>query len=248
MICGLDVEPEVAFREGQKQKDNMKTSVLKTLLAGAVSAVVIMPLTASASLVDNGGVEDTLGTWVDGGSGYMLVNAGATTIPGWQVEGQQIAWIKSGAFGLLGTEGSYFLDLTGIVNHPPFGGVLGTTVSTVAGNTYTLSFDVGRGNGEDANPVVVQATAGAQTGTFTVSAPDPGSGQIVWNTFDLQFTATGLSTLITISGLPANNGNGFIGLDNVTVVPEPTTLVAGVLLLLPFGVSAFRIVRRKALA
>jgi hypothetical protein len=249
MICGLDVEPEVAFREGQEQKDNMKKSVLKTLLAGAVSAVVIMPLTASANLLVNGGFENTGGTWADNsGFGYMLVNSGSTTIPGWTVTGQNIAWIPSGLFGLLGTEGNYFLDLTGVINQPPFGGVLGTTISTVAGNTYTLSFDVGRGDGEDGNPVVVQATAGAQTGTFTVSAADPGAGNIAWNRFALQFQATGPSTTITINGTAANNGNGFIGLDKVTVVPEPTTMVAGALLLLPFGFSTLRVLRRKQTA
>ena len=249
MSCGLDVEPEVGFREGQKQKDNMKTSVLKTLMAGAVSAVVIMPLTASANLVVNGGFEN-IATYVDGGGGYMLVNTGdSATIPGWTVADQNIAWIKSGGLsGLSGTEGSYFLDLTGIVNQSPFGAVIGTTISTVAGNTYTLSFDAGIGNGEDANPVVVQATAGAQTRTFIVSATDAGAGLIAWETFVLQFQATGPSTSITINGTDANAGNGFIGLDNVTVVPELTTMIAGALLLLPFGTSTLRILRRSRTA
>jgi Protein of unknown function (DUF642) len=251
-ICGLDVESEFISREGQKQKDNMETSVLKTLLAGAVSAIMIMPLTVSANFVDNGGFENTANTYIDGGGGYMLVNASdSTTIPGWTVADQNIAWIQSGPpTGLSGTQGNYFLDLTGIVNQKPFGAVIGTTISTVANNWYTLSFDVGRGNGEDANAVVVHAMAGAQTGTFTVSTADPGAGHIAWETFVLQFQATGSSTTITIGGTDANAGNGFIGLDNLNVsaVPEPTTMIAGALLLLPFGASTLRILRKNRMA
>jgi hypothetical protein len=46
----------------------------------------------------------------------------------------------------------------------------------------------------------------------------------------------GLSGLL---GGVADNTQGFV------VVPEPTTLVAGALLLLPFGASTLRIVRKK---
>jgi hypothetical protein len=38
---------------------------------------------------------------------------------------------------------------------------------------------------------------------------------------------------------------GDTGSDSVTVVPEPTTIVAGALLLLPFGASTLRLLRRK---
>jgi hypothetical protein len=38
---------------------------------------------------------------------------------------------------------------------------------------------------------------------------------------------------------------GDTGSDSVTVVPEPTTIIAGALLLLPFGASTLRLLRRK---
>jgi hypothetical protein len=42
----------------------------------------------------------------------------------------------------------------------------------------------------------------------------------------------------------------YIGLDNVVVsaVPEPTTMIAGALLLLPFGASTLRLLRKTRAA
>ena len=43
------------------------------------------------------------------------------------------------------------------------------------------------------------------------------------------------------------SGNDFVLDDiSVTAVPEPTTCIAGALLLLPFGASTLRSLRRKA--
>jgi hypothetical protein len=41
--------------------------------------------------------------------------------------------------------------------------------------------------------------------------------------------------------------NGYFWMDNVqlTAVPEPTTMISGALMLLPFGSSAFRQLRKK---
>jgi hypothetical protein len=44
--------------------------------------------------------------------------------------------------------------------------------------------------------------------------------------------------------------SGSVDINSITVsaVPEPTTMVAGALLLLPFGASALRILRKKRAA
>jgi hypothetical protein len=70
-------------------------------------------------------------------------------------------------------------------------------------------------------------------------------------------TITGISLRVGYAS-PEDNFNGYV--DNVTIgvggnnttydfepapVPEPTTMVAGALLLLPFGASTLRILRRK---
>ena len=49
-----------------------------------------------------------------------------------------------------------------------------------------------------------------------------------------------------VKALNLCDGTGNVVQDQLAiVVPEPTTLIAGALLLLPFGISTFRIVRRK---
>jgi hypothetical protein len=49
-----------------------------------------------------------------------------------------------------------------------------------------------------------------------------------------------------VKALNLYDGNGNVVQDQLAiVVPEPTTLIAGALLLLPFGISTLRIVRRK---
>jgi hypothetical protein len=46
------------------------------------------------------------------------------------------------------------------------------------------------------------------------------------------------------------SGSGSANIDSITIgtVPEPTTIVSGVLLLLPFGASALRILRKTCTA
>jgi hypothetical protein len=49
-----------------------------------------------------------------------------------------------------------------------------------------------------------------------------------------------------VKALNLYDGNGNVVQDQLAiVVPKPTTLIAGALLLLPFGISTLRIVRRK---
>ncbi len=72
------------------------------------------------------------------------------------------------------------------------------------------------------------------------------TGNGVWQ----QFTATFVATANQANGLVdlnlAFSGNDF-ALDDIslTAVPEPTTMIAGVLLLLPFAASTVRVLRRK---
>lgn len=78
-------------------------------------------------------------------------------------------------------------------------------------------------------------------GTVT---PNAGTGN--WTLFTATFVAGanqggGLIDLSTLS-----SGNDF-AVDDISViaVPEPTTMVAGALLLLPFGASTLRVFRRR---
>jgi hypothetical protein len=65
-------------------------------------------------------------------------------------------------------------------------------------------------------------------GTYTLYGWTPARGYCP--------TATGAATLTPVQEIP---------LTSVEPVPEPTTMLAGAMLLLPFGVSTLRIVRRN---
>ena len=242
-----------------------KSEALKMTMVGVLGAALMTPLAASANLITDGSFSPTMSdpfsshdpaddpdTWV--------LSPGSTAIAGWTVVGQQVAWIgPKNDFGLSaapGNGGGYFLDLTGYKGSSPFGGV-STMVNTVVGQEYHLSFDLGSNlafdtdkSGVIAPKVQVLNSTTGTTRTFTAGI----IGQNTWEDFSLNFKATSAMITLTFSGatfkgLPVN----YIGLDNVnltklTAVPEPTTLIAGALLLLPFGASTLRILLKNRLS
>lgn len=130
------------------------------------------------------------------------------------------------------------------------GGVAASTaISTVIGQQYNVAFDLGSDHNYDtvSPSIEVDVNGNPPAGTFT-AGPIGSSVVNRWETFDFMFTATSASTVISFNGVAADNQK-YIGLDNVDVeaVPEPATMIAGALLLLPFGASAFRIIRNRRL-
>lgn len=110
-------------------------------------------------------------------------------------------------------------------------GTIAQTISTVAGQSYQLSFALS-GN-PDGGPTVkvLQVGFGASTATFnydrSVYNNDKGNMMFVLDTAN--FVATGSSTTLSFSdigGAPGYYG-AVIGNVAVTAVPEPTTLIAG---------------------
>jgi hypothetical protein len=71
---------------------------------------------------------------------------------------------------------------------------------------------------------------GGNTDTFTIS--------------DLNFAAYRYFSISASPALPGGDSDVLL-MDGITAVPEPTTLIAGALLLLPFGGSTLRILRKR---
>lgn len=209
----------------------MISNRMMTLLFASAVSMVLVPTTAEANLLTNGSFE--LGTFVNDGNATMVLPVGSTTITGWTVVNDQLAWIDTGnPWGLSAQEGNRFLDFTAYPTGAPFGGVAQDIV-TAMGQQYKLTFYLGsytqRWGGP---PVSIQASAGGTSQTFTVSTTSSAS---TWTPFSLLFTTSSTTTTITLTGTA---GFQYIGLDNVSVDPTGTIEVPEPSPLTSIGVSA----------
>lgn len=225
---------------------------MKTVLVAALGLCMSLTV-ASAGLVLNGDFESpNLG----GTGSYYPAGSGA--VSGWTVVGAGGVNIHHvNQIGLLWPgNNSQFLDLTGNTG----GGGLSTTIPTTAGQAYVITFDAVNGsrwnnNGAQNAPytgdiLTIQATGGSLV-TFTSADLPPGTlsvppvGNLVPVSLSYLFTAIGTSTTLTFMDVTGKDSNaGWLDNVSISAVPEPATMIAGALLLLPFGVSTLRRFRK----
>jgi hypothetical protein len=96
--------------------------------------------------------------------------------------------------------------------------------------------------GYDGTAFYNAAKTGTSTTDTTVFNDSKGAyGVVALNLYD------GLphDKLVTFTGGPYEGEQHYLNQDVLGIVPEPTTIIAGALLLLPFGASALRIVRKN---
>jgi hypothetical protein len=93
---------------------------------------------------------------------------------------------------------------------------------------------------------------GTVVGTLAANPPGGGASFNTWGTTSLSLTAGTLYTVdVDVYNEPQGYGNptgARVEFSGASVVPEPTTMIAGALLLLPFGPSTLRFVRRNRMA
>jgi hypothetical protein len=229
------------FCEDQNERNNMKN---KLSLVAVVGSVLIMPFGAAAGLILNGDFEQPVQGSSSSPSQFLPVGS---SIPGWLVVG-------TGGVNVDQTfsptpywpgNSSQFMDLTG---NSGGGGVRSDSLATVAGQVYTVTFDAMNGS-------TVFSTRGAFSGyAFSLQATGGplvsyslAAGQIA-NSLTYTFTATGGDQLTFMDLTEFDSNAGWIDNVRISAVPEPTTVIAGALLLLPFGASTIRILRKKTAA
>jgi len=216
--------------------------LILALLIGAVGK-------ARASLITNGSFESPA---LPSG-GLLNVAGGGTAITGWTVQGSDVNLLQTnysevvnGMNQFNAEDGLNSLDITGSGNTGPTDGVE-QTVTTTPGQAYYLSFYVGRAQSDNGNsayldPATVDLSIdGGPRTSFTNSLATP-SGGIGWEQFNTSFIAAGSSTTITfLNGTPS--GTNEASLDNITLVPEPSSTVLlgiGLLVYCGLGLSGWR--------
>lgn len=190
---------------------------------------------ANANLLSNGSFE--LGVFAPSSNQTVTLTPGSTTLEGWQVINDSLAWIGvNDPWGLDAQEGNLFLDLTNYEQGGSFGGVQ-QTFSTTPGYEYTATFQLGSST-YWGRPSALRASAAGQSQTFTSAAT---GGNNDWQPFSFVFVANDSTTTLSFVG---TSGVNYIGLDNinltVSAVPEPTPFA-----LLLAGLGAIGAIHRK---
>ncbi len=191
-------------------------------LAGMAVAFLALPAFAD---VTNGSFEQPT---VPVGS-FQTFGTGSNGISGWTVVGPAVtvihtAFVDTGIAYVAG-EGTQWLDLTGPGVNSPANGVT-QTVATTQGQRYRLSFRVGSAtNGSTifASTVDLSINGGARTGFTNSTAP---TSTLDWKLFEVEFVATGASTIITFfNGSPSfNNLSALDGISLELACTEPADL------------------------
>lgn len=187
----------------------MRKLLLLSLLASS------LPLDAQ-ELIVNGSFGNTAGTFVPDANQVMSLAPGSGTIPGWSVINASLLWgPNTNEFGPATPFGTFSIDLTGYQDSLAFGGVR-QIIATTPGQDYRLSLALGayQSNPLFSGPMSVSIAAGGVTDSFTFHASGEGSQ---WSIFTRDFTASGASTTISITGT-GSGGGAYLGLDNVSVI------------------------------
>lgn len=183
----------------------------------AFSLLILLAGQSHAAAFQNGSFE--LGSF-SGTPAFDTIGAGSSAITGWQVLGHSVDWINQSFWQ--SSNGRLSIDLNGA----GFGG-LAQTFDTIAGQRYTVNFDLA-GNTDRQSVKSVAVNAGDFSQTFQFNSVGHSFGNMGWSKQSFSFTAQANQTTLSFVS-PTNDGNTYWGaaLDNVSVqvapVPEPET-------------------------
>ncbi len=217
---------------------------LKSIVAAStVGTMLLLSGSAFANLVVDGGFE--LGT-VSGS--YLQTYSAPNPMGGWTVSAGSVDLI--GPLTWLAAEGSQSVDMAGDFAN-------GTIQQTINGLTplawYYLTFDMSGNLGGGSAIKTLDVKFGNTSMVYTFNTTGITVTNMGWVLQSGLFQASGSSTVLsfTDASAPLENGSptawGAV-IDNVSLVPEPTTLIAGALLLLPFGANTLRRLRKSRTA
>jgi hypothetical protein len=115
---------------------------------------------------------------------------------------------------------------------------------TASAGSYDLSFSYAGRSYDGGNTTFTVSVDSIVVGTL-----NPYSGQsLTPQSMNISLVSGNHTLAFTAAGVSGNDETAFIDNVSVSAVPEPTTMVAGALLLLPFGMSTLRILRKSRTA
>lgn len=210
---------------------------MKTQLI-ALSLGLLMVASANANLITNGSFEthDAFnGSW-----NYFYGTPG-NTVTGWSSVGGPIEVGTAATYGVTGQDGQDVMELDSTVNVTVNQG-LGTD-----GSSYTLSFlYAARAGVNPLSDTFEVAWNGVTVGTFNPTST-------VMTLASILVTGTGGTDTLSFIGTGTSDSYGAL-IDDVQLnetlpptasVPEPSTWMAGMLLILPFGVHGLRALQMR---
>jgi len=209
---------------------NTKLAMMAVALAGAINA------SASVELVTNPGGQQFMNTPPPGTEGFSFTTGANPLVYNeygvydWGNDGLGASHVVT----LFTASG----DIVGSATVPSGGGSTADSFQWVQGPTITLT------------PNTTYVLAASYTG----NDPDDfwyGSATLSGATLDNAVWESG-GTQVFPDQVWGSTGQGFFGpnlsFSEIPPVPEPTTIISAALMLLPFGASTLRIMRRKQVA
>ena len=184
---------------------------MKRTLASALFALAAIAGSAQANVIQNGNFENGSSNWSI--SGAASVTGRTFGQPGFYWGGGSLA--QNGNYAVAFNGGDQFAN-----------GQLWQSFATVAGKTYTLSFDYGTTSpwAQSMNWSVFDNASGSKSLASGWVTDNNVSG--ILDTYRFNFVAASGSTILRFADVNANNSASNDGLlDNVSVkVPEPASL------------------------
>ena len=219
----------------------MKNLIVKRVVLSLMGVGCLMPAASFASL----------NLVIDGSFEQPVVVAPFETYFAGQYVGTSPWHVTQGSIDVIngywqpapGSPGPQSVDAAGQVNGTIVQSISGLTIGTY----YNLQFAMA---GNPAGTPVIKtllASFGSDSKTFTFDTTGHSLTDMGWVVESVIFKATATAEDLSfqdLSGVPSPFGSA---IDNVslTAVPEASTLVAGALMLLPFGVGAIRSLRKQ---
>ena len=215
-------------------------------VAAIAAALGVAQSAAAANLLNNGSFENVGGAPFQSWGGYTFGFdgfGGADALPGWTINSGNVDVTTSASPWGPAADGSNSLDINGWE-----AGSISQTFATVAGATYTVSFDYSRNAAGAPDPATATVSAGGAT--YDVSAPNDGSlgseFNFIWKPVSFTFVGDGNPTTLTVAATVPGNGGVFFDNFQVTgAVPEPA---AWVMMIGGFGAAGAMLRRRRAAA